>query len=238
MTEQPGPPGPPPGGSEGQPTPPPPPPAPPQPPAGAPAQPPAVTGSTPPQPPYVATYDVAYEEEYNRWLPLVKWLLAIPHYIALFFLGIAAYVVLFIGFFAVLFTGEWPRGMFDFLVGVLRWASRVYAYVLFQTDEYPPFSLEDDPNYPVRVHVEYPEAGVARWRPLVSWLLVIPYSICAFVIFFVAEICAFLAFFTILFTKKYPRGLFDVVTVGLRWLVRDNVYRFWMTEQYPPFVWA
>jgi hypothetical protein len=78
----------------------------------------------------------------NRWLPLVKWLLAIPHYIVLFFLTIAAIVCAIIAWFAILFTGRYPRGLFDFLVGVGRWANRVngYAFVLI-TDEYPPFRL-------------------------------------------------------------------------------------------------
>jgi uncharacterized protein DUF4389 len=79
----------------------------------------------------------------NRWLPLVKWLLAIPHYIVLFFLTIAAVVVVIIAWFAILFTGRYPRGLYDFVVGVMRWSNRVtgYAFVLV-TDQYPPFSLE------------------------------------------------------------------------------------------------
>jgi len=78
----------------------------------------------------------------NRWLPLVKWLLAIPHYIVLFFLGIAAFLCVIFAWFAILFTGRYPRGLFDFVEGVLRWANRVtaYAFVLV-TDEYPPFRL-------------------------------------------------------------------------------------------------
>ena len=80
--------------------------------------------------------------ELNRWLPLVKWLLAIPHYIALVFLGIAAFVCVVIAWFAILFTGRYPRGLFDFVVGVGRWATRVTAYAfLLTTDRYPPFSL-------------------------------------------------------------------------------------------------
>src|SRR6476620_7307709 len=75
-------------------------------------------------------------------LPLVQWLLAIPHYIVLSLPGIAAVVVVVIGFFAVLFTGKWPEGMRDFVVGYARWYTRVYAYILFLTDEYPPFSLQ------------------------------------------------------------------------------------------------
>jgi len=80
--------------------------------------------------------------ELNRWLPLVKWFLAIPHLIVLFFLDIAATVVVVIAWFAILFTGRYPEGMFDFVVGVMRWSLRVTAYAfLLVTDRYPPFSL-------------------------------------------------------------------------------------------------
>jgi uncharacterized protein DUF4389 len=78
----------------------------------------------------------------NRWLPLVKWLLAIPHYIVLFFLGIGALVAVIIAWFAILFTGRYPRGLFDYVVGVMRWSNRVTGYALILvTDAYPPFSL-------------------------------------------------------------------------------------------------
>jgi hypothetical protein len=78
----------------------------------------------------------------NRWLPLVKWLFAVPHYIALFFLYIGAVVVAIIAWFAILFTGRFPRGLFDYLVGVGRWSNRVTAYAfILTTDEYPPFRL-------------------------------------------------------------------------------------------------
>jgi hypothetical protein len=78
----------------------------------------------------------------NRWLPLVKWFLAIPHYIVLIFLGLAAIVCVIIAWFAILFTGRYPKGLFDFVVGVMRWGNRVsaYAFVLV-TDQYPPFRL-------------------------------------------------------------------------------------------------
>jgi len=89
--------------------------------------------------------DIRYPDvprELNRWLPLVKWLLAIPHYIVLFFLGIGAFVVVVVAWFAILFTGRYPRGMFDFVEGVIRWQMRVAAYAfLLMTDEYPPFRL-------------------------------------------------------------------------------------------------
>jgi uncharacterized membrane protein len=89
--------------------------------------------------------DVVYpdaQRDLNRWLPLVKWFLAIPHYIVLIFLDIAGLVVVIIAWFAILFTGRYPRGMFDFVVGVMRWNLRVAAYAfLLSTDRYPPFSL-------------------------------------------------------------------------------------------------
>ena len=77
----------------------------------------------------------------NRWLPLVKWFLAIPHYVVLVFLGIGVFFVWIITFFAVIITGRFPRGIRDYVVGVMRWGFRVNAYVLFMTDVYPPFSL-------------------------------------------------------------------------------------------------
>jgi hypothetical protein len=89
--------------------------------------------------------DVPYPDvtrDLNRWLPLVKWFLAIPHYVVLLFLNIAAFVVAIVAWFAILFTGRYPRGLFDFIVGVLRWELRVVAYAfLLTTDRYPPFSL-------------------------------------------------------------------------------------------------
>jgi hypothetical protein len=88
--------------------------------------------------------DVPYPDatRLNRWLPLVKWLLAIPHYVVLFFLYIGAVVVVIVAWFAVLFTGRYPRGIFDYLVGVGRWHNRVVAYsLILVTDEYPPFQL-------------------------------------------------------------------------------------------------
>lgn len=91
------------------------------------------------------TLEIPYPDarnELNRWLPLVKWLLAIPHYIVLFFLGIVLFFVLIIAWFAILFTGRYPRGLFDYAVGVVRWSNRVTAYAfIMATDQYPPFRL-------------------------------------------------------------------------------------------------
>ena len=188
-------------------------------------------------PEYPARLEVDYPEELNRWLPLVKWLLAIPHYFALFFVGIGAFVVVIVSFFAVLFTGRWPRGMFDYLVGTFRWGYRVAAYVHLMTDAYPPFSLADDPNYPVRLTVDYPER-TANWRPLVQWLLAIPYLIVAGVLYWLTGLMSVAAFFTVLITKRIPREIFDLMIPGLKWNLRGNAYAYWLSDRYPPWIWG
>ncbi len=194
--------------------------------------------SGPPAPPYPAALEISYPQELNRWLPLVKWLLAIPHYIVLSFLGLAAFFVLVYAWFVTIFTGHWPRGAFDFVVGVLRWSYRVSAYVLLMTDAYPPFSLEDDPQYPVRLDIAYPEQHIEWWRPIVQWLLAIPYVIVAGIIYYVTLAMAVVAFFTVLFTKEIPRGVFELMMPGFRWNLRGTAYSCFMTDRYPPWVWG
>jgi hypothetical protein len=191
----------------------------------------------PPSPDYPAAFEMSYPGEMNRWLPLVKWLLIIPHFFVLFFVGIGAFFVGIYAFFAVLITGRWPRGAFDYLVGTFRWVYRVIAYFHLMTDAYPPFSLADDPNYPVRLDIAYPE-HVDRWRPLVQWLLAIPYLIVASILYWLTGILTFVAFFTILFTKRIPREMFELMLPGLRWNLRGNAYAYFLTDRYPPFVFG
>ena len=191
----------------------------------------------PPSPDYSARFEIAYPTELNRWLPLVKWLLVIPHFFALLFVGLGAFFVAIFAFFAILFTGRWPRGAFDYMVGTFRWAYRVTAYFHLMVDAYPPFSMADDPNYPVRQDIEYPER-IDNWRPLVQWLLAIPYLIIAGVLYWLTGILTFVAFFLILFTKRIPREMFELMVPGLRWQLRGNAYAYFVTDRYPPFVWG
>jgi Domain of unknown function (DUF4389) len=193
--------------------------------------------SGPPSPDHPAVLEIGYSSELNRWLPLVKWLLVIPHLIALTFVAIGAFFVIVYAFFAVLFTARFPRGAFDYLVGTARWAFRVMAYYHLMVDPYPPFSMADDPGYPVRLSIAYPE-HIDRWRPLVQWLLALPYLFVASVLLWLTGILSFVAFFTILFTKQIPRGLFELMVPGLRWNLRGNVYAYFMSDRYPPFVWG
>jgi hypothetical protein len=198
------------------------------------------------------------DEPLSRWLWLVKWLLAIPHYIVLFFLWIAFAAVTVIAFFAILFTARYPRPLFSFNLGVLRWSWRVayYTYSALGTDRYPPFSLDEKPDYPATLDVAYP-GRLSRGLVLVKWwLLAIPqYAIVA--VFAggaytatgatgdtwqadalsggLIGLLVFFAAVTLLFAGRYPRGLYDLIVGMNRWVVRVIVYAALMTDAYPPF---
>ncbi len=176
---------------------------------------------------------------------LLKWLLAIPHYIILFFLFIAFAVVAIIAFFSILFTGKYPRGLFDFNVGILRWGWRVgfYAYQALGTDKYPPFTLKSVDDYPADLKIEYPER-LSRGLVLVKWwLLAIPHYF--IVAFFqggggganggLGFLLAIIAAIVLLFTGKYPKDLFKLVIGMDRWSYRVYAYAALMTDKYPPF---
>jgi hypothetical protein len=191
---------------------------------------------------------------------LVKWFLAIPHYVVLALLWVAFLVTTVIAGFAILFTGRYPRSLFDFNVGVLRWNWRVafYAHSAIGTDRYPPFTLART-DYPADFDVDYPEHLSHGLVLVKSWLLAIPQLI--IVTLFTANIpfwwasmrtdstsgyestagisilglLVLIGGFFLLFTKKYPQGLFDLVLGVNRWLYRVTTYVALMRDEYPPF---
>ena len=151
---------------------------------------------------YPLRFDVEYPERLSRLLIFVKWLLAIPHGLILYALSIVAFIMTFIAFFAILFTKQFPRGLFDFLVNTGRWNANYSACTAFMRDKYPPFSWEPG-LYPVTYEVDYPDE-LNRWLPLVKWLLALPHFIVLQLLYIAAMFVLVIAWFAILFTGRFP----------------------------------
>jgi hypothetical protein len=183
---------------------------------------------------YPARVGIDYSDTSDRMTVFFRGFLVIPHMIVLYIYAIAAMVVLFVAWWAILFTGRMPAGMFNFLLGFQRYALRVGGYWMLLTDEFPPWDDEDAPSYPLRLEADYPQS-LSRLLIFVKWLLVIPHAIIVGVYGYAAFIAVFVAWFAIMFTGQYPRGLADFVAGYLRWNARVNFYQYLMTDQYPPF---
>ena len=176
---------------------------------------------------------VAPPARQRRVTVFFRLLMVIPHYFVLGFLGIAAFVLAFIGWWAALFTGQLPEFAADFLAGYYRWNTRVQAYQLLLTDVYPPFTLDDDPAYPVRIAIP-PRERLNRLAVLFRFILVIPASLLgALMLYGGTTIVAFVAWLITLFTGKLPGGLHLAYVAMLRYLLRTNCYFYMLTPTYP-----
>jgi hypothetical protein len=202
--------------------------------------------------PYPVTVEAELDPGLSRWQWLVKWFLAIPHWFLLAFLWAAFLVLTIVAFFAILFTGRYPRSIFDFNVGVMRWTWRVAYYATngIGTDRYPPFSLGEEPDYPARLAVAYPER-LSRGLVLVkSWLLAIPHLIIVSLLvggvgwfsngweggpISVNTVLFFVAGVMLLFAARYPEDVWRLAVGVNRWAIRVAAYVALMRDEYPPF---
>ncbi len=147
-------------------------------------------------------------------------------------MGLVAFVV-------ILIKGTYPRSLFDIVVGYYRWEARLNAYIGFMTDKYPPFSPDEVPDNPVRLHVEYPERlskGHALLKFFLGWIYAgIPHGLILLLYALLLWLLGIVVWFAILFTGRYPRGIFNLAVGYTRWSTRVSAYMGLMRDEYPPF---
>lgn len=187
----------------------------------------------------VLTYPVALEvsapEPQNRLSVFFRLFLIIPHAIILYFIAIAAEIVVFFAWFTIVVAGRFPAGLWRFVAGYLRWNTRVNAYALLLTGKYPPFALDDDPVYPVRLLIDERVEGRNRLTTFFRIFLVIPHWIVLYFLGLAAGVAAFLAWVAALVTGRVPQSLHDFIAGVLRWGTRVNAYLYLLVDEYPPF---
>jgi len=170
----------------------------------------------------------------SRLTIFFRWLLAIPHFILISLYGLALYVVLIIAWFAIIFTAKYPAGLYNFVAGYLRYAARVYAYLLLVVDTYPPFDGGEHSEYPVRTKIGPPQAKYSRLLAFFRIIMAIP----IFILQYVFEIWLFavsiaLWFVGVIMGKTSP-GLTEAMRFPMSYYVRSSAYVFLMTDVYPP----
>lgn len=180
-------------------------------------------------------YDVEFVEQRSRLSTFFRWFLAIPHFFVLAVWGFVAYIAVFIAWFAIVFTGRYPAGLYAFVYGLTRYSSAVSAYIYLLTDQYPPFGA-DISNYPAQLKFSpEPLPEYDRIKTLFRIILVIPPAIIAYAMSIVASIGSFLAWVLIVVTGKQNKGLQDFTLLGLSYQVRLLPYYTLMTETWPSF---
>ena len=189
--------------------------------------------------PYPLQLEFDADRQITRWRPLVQWLLAIPHLVIAWALRTLRQVLTLISFFAVLFTEQIPRPIFDAIVMTYRYEWRAMSYALFMHEDYPPFdfdlSADDDGAEPhTSVRLAYP-GNLARWKPLYKWFLAIPQYLVVIGLFIAGCLGVIGGFFAVLFTGEYPQGIRNFLVDAYRYALRVEAYVGFLTDRYPPF---
>ena len=184
---------------------------------------------------YPVTFEADYVERHSRLTAFFRLILVIPVAIVLYVFGIIAFFAIAIAWFAIVITGRFPGGLYDFVASFLRFQTRVTAYAVLVCDPYPPFGGSDDSAYPVRMQFAGPLEHYSRLKTFFRGILAIPIVILRYVINLLLEIGAFAAWIVIVITGKMPRGLFDLMVLANSYTARSDAYLYLLTETYPPF---
>jgi hypothetical protein len=184
---------------------------------------------------YPVTFEADYVEQRSRLTVFFRLILAIPLMIWLYFYAIVAGFAVLIAWFAIVITGRYPRGLYDFVAGYTRFITRATAYSALLCDAYPSFGGSPDPAYPVRMEFAGPLDPYSRLKTLFRIILAIPIVILRYVMNILLEIGAFAAWVVIVITGKMPRGLFDLMVLANSYTARSDAYLYLLTETYPPF---
>ncbi len=184
---------------------------------------------------YPVTFEADYVERRNRLTAFFRLILAIPVAIVLYVYAIVAGFAILFAWFAIVFTARYPRGLYDFVAGFLRFLTRVTAYTALLCDPYPAFSGAPDDSYPVRVDFSGPLEHYSRAKTFFRIILAIPLVVLRYVMGLLLEVGAVGAWIVILFTGRMPRGLYDVMVLANSYTARSDSYLLLLTETYPPF---
>jgi uncharacterized membrane protein len=183
---------------------------------------------------YPVQYEADHVERHSRLTTFFRYFTAIPAALLTMLYVLAAHFAVIGAWFAIVFTGRYPEGIYDFVAGALRNATRLNAYFYLVVDRYPPWNGAPDDGYPVRVHIGPPKESYSRAKAGFRFILAIPVMIIAYVFSLLAEIGALCAWFVIVFTGKMPQGLQDIIDMGIRYVTRANAYYWLITEDWPP----
>ena len=185
---------------------------------------------------YPVAYSAALESEgRSRLTVFFRLLLAIPWFIVAAVWGIAVYVTVVIAWFALLFTGRYPQGLYDFNAGFLRFSARVNGWYSLLTDEYPPFSGEPDGGYPIRLQIAEPKPEYSRAKVLFRIILLIPVAVISYVLAIILEVVAIIAWFVLVFTARLPEGLYKPIRAANAYMAKAGAFYLLLTEDFPPF---
>jgi Domain of unknown function (DUF4389) len=184
--------------------------------------------------PYPVTFEADFVERRSRLTTFFRLILLIPLVIVAYVYSILAFFALIFAWFAIVITGRYPSGLYEFMAGFTRFVTRVLAYGALLCDAYPPFWGHDDESYPVRMHFTRLE-HYSRLKTFFRIILAIPILILRYVMQLLLEISAFFAWFIILVLGRLPRGMHDMMVLANSYIARSDAYIYLLTETYPPF---